>query len=565
MSSVVNLGIVSILILIVAVRDYGVAGHVPRSRHAMVVAAHRLAAEAGVNVLRKGGNAVDAAVAVGFALAVVYPEAGNIGGGGFMLVRLNNGTTSVIDFREKSPRSAFRTMYLDSMGNVTDRTVNGHLAAAVPGTVAGFLKALDSYGTKSREELIQPAIDLADTGFLVDARLEGLLEEYRADLAMYPSTMKVFSRQGALVREGDTLRQPDLARTLRRIREDGNDGFYGGETARLIVDEVQRGGGIITEDDLEDYEPTIRNPIRGTYRGYEVIGPPLPSSGGICLIQLLNMVESSDLRSMGFHSSRSIHLMTESMKRVFADRAEFLGDPDFVEAPVEKLISKEYARQRASEIDTAAATRSQFVTNGKHYLDESENTTHFSIVDEQGNAVAVTYTINDLFGCKVVVDGAGFFLNDEMDDFSAKPGVPNMYGLLGSTANAIEPGKRPLSSMTPVILLKNGRPMIVLGARGGSKIITALFQTIVNVIDFQMNIDQAVNLPRFSHQWYPEELSFEKYGLPIDVLDNLSRLGHKSVEVSGSLGQIEAILVDTESGWLFGGADRREGGVVIGY
>lgn len=536
-----------------------------RAKHAMVVSGHRLASEVGIEVLRNGGNAIDAAVAVGFTLAVVFPEAGNIGGGGFMMIRMSDGHGSFIDFRERAPQASSRDMFLDSTGNVTQKGVDGHLSAGVPGTVAGFLKALDEFGTKDREELISPAIQLAERGFEVDQRLDRWLNEYEEILCSFPSTQKIVSPGGMLLAQGDTFRQPELATTLQRISDHGHDGFYSGETARLIVEEMKRGGGNITLDDLDEYEAIVREPLAGRYRGHTFLVPPLPSSGGICLLQLLNMVEGYDLEGMGFHSSRSIHHLTEAMKRTFADRAEFLGDPGFVRAPVERLVSKEYGFLRRNEIDTLRATNIQLVTHGRQYLSEGENTTHYSVVDAFGNVVAVTYTLNDLFGSKVVVDGAGFLLNDQMDDFSAKPGVPNIFGLIGGDANAIEPAKRPLSSMSPTIVLKNGTPYIILGARGGSKIITAVFQTIINVIDYGMTIDQAVNMPRFSHQWYPDELSYERYSLPEDVLYNLAARGHTTKAVNGSLGQLEAILIDSASGWIYGGPDHREGGVVIGY
>ena len=536
-----------------------------RTKHGMVVSAHRLASEVGVEIMKRGGNAIEAAVAVGFALAVVFPEAGNIGGGGFMLIRMHDEKAVTVDFREKAPKKATRTMYLDSAGIVTDKSVDGHLSVGVPGTVAGLLKALDEFGTMKLHDVIEPSIQLAEHGFVVDDRLAESFEDYKDILLQYPSTVQTFTRGGQLFKEGDTLRQPDLAATLRRIQEEGVDGFYQGTTARLIVEEMRRGGGLITEDDLNDYEAVVRQPLKGSYRGYEILAVPTPSSGGLCLLQLLNIVEGYDLASMGFHSSRSVHVMAEAMKRVYADRAEFMGDPDFVDVPVNMLISKEYAQMRRNEIDTLTATQSSLVHHGGIKLKEGEHTTHYCVVDREGNVVSTTYTLNDLFGSKVVVGGAGFFLNDEMDDFSSKPGVPNIYGLLGSEANAIEPEKRMLSSMCPTIVLKEGKPIIVLGARGGSRIITTVFQTIVNVIDFGMNIQDAIDFPRFHHQWLPDTLIYEQFAFSTDVVYNLQAIGHNPREKQSATGQLEALYIDYEKGFIFGAPDLREGGVAVGY
>ncbi|HEV8539179.1 MAG TPA: gamma-glutamyltransferase [Bacteroidota bacterium] len=536
-----------------------------RAKHGMVVSADRLASQVGVDILRRGGNAVDAAVAAGFALAVVYPEAGNIGGGGFMLIRRSNGDAAVIDFREKAPQRAFEKMYLDSLGNVTDQSVDGHLSSGVPGTVAGFVKALEEYGTMKLPEVIQPAIDLAVRGFVVDYRLAASFEDYSETLLKFPSTARLFTKDGHFFREGDTLRLPDLAATLLRIRQKGRDGFYRDETARLIVGEMERGGGIISMDDLDDYEAVVREPLKGAYRGYEILSMPPPSSGGLCLLELLHLVEGYDLSSMGFHSSRAVHVMTEAMKRVFADRAEFMGDPDVVDVPVDRLVSKEYADLRRKEIDTLTATHGELVHHGMLEAKESGNTTHYGVIDGDGNIATVTYTLNDLFGSKVVVDGAGFLLNDEMDDFSSKPGVPNAYGLIGGYANAIAPNKRMLSSMCPTILLKDGKPRMVLGARGGSRIITTVFETIVNLVDFGMKGQEAVDQPRFHHQWLPDTLIYEPFCFPADVVQNLEARGHVLREKHSATGQLEAIFIDVEKGIIYGAPDPREGGVAVGY
>jgi gamma-glutamyltranspeptidase/glutathione hydrolase len=534
-------------------------------KHAMVVSAHKLASEVGIRIMKRGGNAVDAAVATGFALAVVFPEAGNLGGGGFMLVRKKDGDAGVIDFRETAPGRASRTMFLDSAGNPTDKSVNGCLSSGVPGTVAGLLKALRDFGTMPLSDVIKPAIDLARNGFAVDSHLERNVAEYSDLLKMFPSTVNIFFVNNRTVREGDTLRQPELAATLERIRDQGEAGFYRGETARMILEEMRRGQGLITAEDLEGYKAISREPLRGTYREFEVMSVPPPSSGGICLIGLLNVIEGSDLVARGYHSSRNVHLMTEAMKRVFADRSEYLGDPAFVVNPTTFLTSKAYARNRRMEIDSVKATPATIIKPGTFQVREGQNTTHFVTVDEHGNVASTTYTLNDLFGNKVVVTGAGFLLNDQMDDFSMKPGVPNLYGLVGGEANAITPGKRPLSSMCPTIILKGSKPFLVLGARGGSKIITSVFQTIVNVLEFGMNIQESVEAPRFHHQLVPDTLSYEKSCLSDSVILNLRENGYALRETTNALGEVEAVLIDAESGRLYGGTDPREGGAAASY
>ncbi len=553
------------MILMLAAGSARTASRAPeRSKHTMVVSAHRLASEVGRDILRRGGNAVDAAVAVGFALAVVYPEAGNVGGGGFMLVRKPDGTSVIIDFREEAPGGASRAMYLDSNGNVTDRSNDGPLAAGVPGTVSGMLLALQGYGTMPPAEVVQPSIDLARNGFAVDRRLDSAFAECWTKLSSFSSTMRVFSKNGVRLREGDTLRQSDLARTLERIREHGAEGFYRGETARLLEDEMKRGGGIISWKDLERYHSVFRAPLRGSYRGLEIISPPPPSSGGLCLMEILNICEGFNMRAMGFHSSMAVHVMAEAMKRAYADRAELMGDPEYFRIPADTLISKEYGAFRRREIDTLRASPSSRIGEGVGSYREGRHTTHFSVVDKSGMIVSTTYTLNDLFGCKVVVDSAGFFLNDEMDDFSAKSGAPNVHGLVGGDANAIEAGKRPLSSMVPTIVLREGRPLMVLGARGGARIITAVAQVISNVADFGMDLQEAVDAPRFHDQWLPDSLVAEKFALPRDVTDKLEGKGHLMREADGPLGALEAIWFDFSEGWIYGVSDPREGGVAAG-
>ena len=531
----------------------------------MVVSSDSLATRVGVEILKKGGNAVDAAVAVGFALAVTYPQAGNIGGGGFMVIRMANGETITIDFREKAPMKASEDMFLDENGNfVPERSQIGHLSVGVPGSVAGLLLALEKYGTMSRKEVLKPAIKLAEKGFIVNEGLANAFKNAFEHFKKFPSTMKYFSKNGQPYKAGDRLVQKDLAKVLKLIRDKGRDGFYKGRVADLIVEEMKRGGGLITYEDLENYQPVLRKPVVGNYRGYEIISMGPPSSGGVCLIELLNILENFDLKKYGFGSSYTIHYLVEAMRRVYADRAEYLGDPDFVQIPLDKLLSKEYAKELASEIDTFFATPSSRIIRSVSPISEGVHTTHYSVVDRWGNVVAVTTTINSYFGSMVAVDGAGFFLNNEMDDFSAKPGAPNQFGLLGSKANSIQPGKRMLSSMTPTIVLKNGKPFLVLGSPGGSTIITSVLQVILNVIDFGMNIQEAVDSPRIHHQWYPDRIFFERRGLPRDVIENLEKRGHKLVERDGYQGEVQAILID-ENGVKYGAVDPRGYGLAMGY
>jgi len=536
-----------------------------KALNGMVISSDSLATQVGVEILKKGGNAVDAAVAVGFALAVTYPQAGNIGGGGFMVIRMANGETVTIDFREKAPMKASENMFLDENGNfVPEKSQVGHLSVGVPGSVAGLLLALEKYGTMSRREVLEPAIELAEKGFIVNEGLANAFKNAFEHFKKFPSTMRYFSKNGQPYSAGDRLIQKDLAKVLKLIRDKGRDGFYKGKVADLIVEEMKRGGGLITYEDLENYQPVLRKPVVGNYRGYEIISMGPPSSGGVCLIELLNILENFDLKKYGFGSSYTIHYLVEAMKRVYADRAEYLGDPDFVQIPLDKLLSKEYAKELASEIDTFYATPSSRIIRSVSPTSEGVHTTHYSVVDRWGNVVAVTTTINSYFGSMVAVDGAGFFLNNEMDDFSAKPGAPNQFGLLGSKANSIQPGKRMLSSMTPTIVLKSGKPFLVLGSPGGSTIITSVLQVILNVVDFGMNIQEAVDSPRIHHQWYPDQIFFERRGLPRDVIENLERRGHKLVERAGYQGEVQAILID-ENGVKYGAVDPRGYGLAMGY
>jgi len=531
----------------------------------MVVTTDVLASQVGLDVLQAGGNAVDAAVAVQFALAVVNPEAGNIGGGGFMVLRRADGTSSALDFREAAPFAATRDMFLDAAGEVTDASVVGHLASGVPGSVAGMWAAHRRYGALDWADLLAPAIDLA-AGFRVSPRFLGSLEQgmVRA-LSRFPASAAQFlPRDGQPPLEGDTFRQPDLGRTLSRIQDLGPDGFYRGETADLIVAEMERGGGIITHEDLAAYEAIWRDPISFTYRGHTLISMPPSSSGGATMAEIANILERYDLSEMGWHSPESIHLYVEAFKRAYADRNHYLADTDFVEVPLERMTSPEYASERARTISRTAATPSLDVGPGMEAPREGQNTTHFSIVDEQGNAVAVTTTLNSWYGSKVTVAGAGFVLNNEMDDFSARPGTPNQYGLVQGERNAVAPGKRMLSAMTPTIVLSpDGSLRMVTGTPGGGTIITTVFQSISNVLDYGMDAAQAVNAPRVHHQHLPDRILYERGGLDAATVRALESLGHTLEERGGMSGDVQLILL--EDGLLTAWSDPRRGGWALGY
>lgn len=503
-----------------------------------VVAAHPLASETGLAILKQGGNAVDAAIATQLALAVVYPGAGNIGGGGFMVAHLADGRNITLDYREKAPGKAHRDMYLDKEGNaITDLSQYGHLAAGVPGTVAG-LYAAARYGQLPFKKLIQPAIDLAEKGFVITADEAADLNRAWQAFVKYNTVTPVFVKTVPW-KAGDTLVQKDLANTLKRIRDKGQAGFYEGETARLIVEEMQRGKGIISYDDLKNYTAKERMPSVFDYKGYTIVTMPLPSSGGVLLPMMMKMVEDKPLKSYGFQTARSVQLMTEVERRAYADRAKFLGDPDFYKVPVKTLTSAAYARERMKDYDPSKAGTSAAVQAG--IIPESEETTHLSVYDKHGNAVAVTTTLNGGYGSKTVVGGAGFLLNNEMDDFSVKPGVPNMYGAVGGAANAIVPGKRMLSSMTPTVVLKNGKPYLVVGTPGGTTIITSVFQTLVNILEFDMNAEEAVNKPKFHHQWLPDEIMVEK-DFPQSVREQLQQMGYKTT-VRSAIGRTDLIRI----------------------
>lgn len=511
------------------------------SDSAMVVSAHPLATAAGIAILKKGGNAIDAMVAVHFALAVAYPRAGNIGGGGFMIYRDKNGSSNTLDFREKAPNSAHRDMYLDTAGEIIDSlSLTGHLASGVPGSVEGMYVAHQKYGQLPWTELLEPAINLAQNGLKVSEREVEALNEHMWLFEAFNTHQNAFVKKEAW-KKGELLVQKDLAEVLKRIQKDGRKGFYEGKTADLIVQEMKKTKGIISHEDLKNYNAAWRSPITFEYKGYNIISMPPPSSGGVCLAELFNMVEPYPMQDWGFQSAKSIHLFTEAARRAYADRTEHLGDLDFYPVPVETLSSQAYADMRMQNYNDTLATSSDSISHGNPYPTESEQTTHYCVVDAEGNSISVTTTINSNFGSKVIVEGAGFFLNNEMDDFSSKPGVPNQFGLLGNEANAIAPNKRMLSSMTPTIVEKDGQFFMAVGSPGGSKIITTVFQVVTNVIDYKLSLKEAVHKPRFHFQWFPDLLYHEKGAFSPALLTQLKALGH-TTKSRAPIGQVEAIL-----------------------
>lgn len=529
----------------------------PLGDQVMISSAHPLATKVGVEVLKNGGNAFDAAVAVKFALAVVFPRAGNIGGGGFAVWRMNDGEIGSIDFREKAPLAGDRDMYLDENGNVVDGlSTKGHKAAGVPGSVDGILKLHEKFGSKPLAELIQPAINLAYYGYTVTEYMAEELNGKRQDF-IDVNGEDFFLIKDQPWKEGDTIKFVELAGTLTQIRDRGRDGFYSGIVADQIIKEMQRGGGLISQADLDQYESQWREPVTGNYRGHRIISMPPPSSGGIALIQLLKGAEKYDIASMGHNTVETLHLLTELERRVYADRATHLGDPDYYDVPVDMLLDDEYNKERFSDISLKKKTDSKEIKEGEVDIIESVETTHLSIVDASGNAVSLTTTLNSFFGCKVYVRGAGFFLNNEMDDFSAKPGVPNKSGLVGAEANAIQPEKRMLSSMTPTILEKDGQLKMLVGTPGGSTIITSVFQTIMNVIDHGMSMQDAVNSTRAHSQWLPDRILVEDRPIDLAVLEELEQMGHK-IERREAMGRMDCILI-REDGKLEGGADYSRG------
>lgn len=530
-------------------------------KNGMVVSAHPAASKVGLDILKKGGNAVDAAVAVQFALAVVYPSAGNIGGGGFMVYRSAQGDIAALDFREKAPGMASRDMYLDSVGNpITAKSLYGHLAAGVPGSVDGMVQAHAKYGELTWAEVVQPALNLAKNGFPVtDSQAKDFAGE-QMDFKKYNPGKLYYIKDNW--QQGELWVQQDLANTLELIRDNGREGFYSGRVADQIVAEMQSGGGLISKEDLKNYHAVWRDPIVGNYRDYKVITVPPPSSGGIALLQLLNSVEPFPLKRWGYNSDSTVQVMVEAERRVYADRASHLGDPDFYKVPQKYLILPVYSKFRMSNFNWNKATLSTDIKAGE-VPKESEETTHFSIVDKAGNAVSITTTINGSYGSKVFVNGAGFLLNNEMDDFSVKPGSPNMYGLLGGEANSVQPNKRMLSAMTPTILEKDGKLFMVVGTPGGSTIITSVFQTILNVVDFDQSMQAAVSAKRFHHQWFPDEVAMEKKGLDSITVVKLTQKGYKFRE-RGAIGRVDAIL-RTKWGYYEGGADPRGDDTKLGW
>lgn len=526
----------------------------------MVVAQEPLAADAGLAMLAAGGNAIDAAVTTAFVLAVTHPAAGNLGGGGFLLARFASGETAFIDFRERAPRKASRAMYLGPDGRLTGENVVGWRASGVPGTVRGLELAHRKWGRKPWAELLATAIRLAKEGFPVSWQLAESLRHAK-HLAAFPESRRIFQRDGRYFEPGDRLVQPELAASLERIARGGAAEFYEGETARRLVREMERNGGLFTLEDLKEYQAVERPVLRGTYKGYEILSAPPPSSGGVGLLQMLGMLEGSGYERAGHSAAATIHFVAEVMRRAYADRSEHLADPDFHRVPLERLLDRRYLDERRRSINPGRATPSDQVRPGEFADRESGETTHLSIVDAEGNAVALTYTINGAYGSGVTPAGLGFLLNNEMDDFSAKPGEPNMFGLVQGEANAIEPGKRPLSSMTPTIVTKDGQLLLVLGAPGGSRIINGVLQVLLNVVDFKMNIQDAVDRPRFHHQWKPDTLSMEE-GFSPDTIELLARRGHRISPIP-SVALVEAIRV--AGGWLEGATDPRGHGKAAGY
>ncbi len=543
-----------------------------RAKHGIVASTNEVASRVGVDIMKRGGNAVDAAIAVGFALAVTHPAAGNLGGGGFMMIRLKNGTTTAIDYREMAPAAAHRNVYLDKNGDVIKGeggSLVGYRAAGVPGTVRGMEMALKKYGSGKLTwtQLVEPARRLAANGFAVTFSLARSLKNSEEYLSKYAETKRIYLKGGSLWKEGEIFQQPDLAATFARLQRGGPNEFYEGETARLIVEDIKRNNGLMTLEDLRGYIAKERTPLRGNYRGHEIISMPPPSSGGAVLIEMLNILEGYDLKKLEASSSERYHLMAEAMRRAFADRAEYMGDTDFVKVPITGLIDKAYAARLRSTISTERASTSAEVRAGRPAGYESEETTHYTVVDAEGNAVANTYTLNDSYGSAAVAKGTGIILNDEMDDFAVKPGTANMYGLIQGERNAVAPRKRPLSAMTPTIVLrKDGSFWFTVGSPGGPTIINTVLCVITNVIDFEMNIQQAIDAPRMHHQWLPDEIVSEPYGFSPDTKRALGSRGHAFAKKDRYLGDAEGIMIEEKTGVRLGATDpRRSDGVAIGY
>jgi len=555
---------IALLVALVAAAGAGLGARQPvRAQRAMVAAREPHATDIGVAVLEAGGNAIDAAVAVGFALAVTHPSAGNLGGGGFLLARFADGRTAFIDFRERAPEKASRNMYIGPDGKATADSLVGYRASGVPGTVRGLEFAQQKYGRKAWRDLVEPAVELAARGFPVSYSLARSLEVKHTTerLSRFPESMRIFLKDGKFFEAGERLMQPELARTLTRIRDRGANDFYEGETAELLAADMKEHGGLITLDDLKNYKAIERAPLTGSYRGYGIVTAPPPSSGGVGILQMLGVLEGSGYEKSGAGSAATLHFMAETMRRYFADRSEYMGDPDFYRVPVSGLLNPRYIAGLRQSIDREHATPSSVLHPGKPAGYESSDTTHYSIVDAEGNAVAVTYTLNDSYGSGVTATKLGFLLNNQMDDFAAKPGEANAYGLVQGEANAIQPRKTPLSSMTPTIVLRDGKLYLVVGSPGGPTIINTVLEVIVNVIDFGMNVADAVDAPRLHHQWLPDVLKLER-GFSPDTVALLKARGH-TVEVENGQGEVAAIRVN--DGWLEGSADSRTEGTAKGY
>src|SRR5689334_9683000 len=563
-------GLVFLLVITLNV-PVSIAREPVRARHGIVASTNEVASQVGVDIMKRGGNAVDAAIAVAFALAVTHPAAGNLGGGGFMMIRLKDGRTTAIDYREMAPGAANRNVYLDKNGNLIEGeggSLVGYRAAGVPGTVRGMELALKKYGSGKLtwSQLVEPARQLAGSGFVVTHELAHSLHSNREYLEKYAETKRIYLKGGQFYQEGELFRQPELAETFARLQRFGPNDFYEGETARLIVADMKRHNGLMTMEDLRGYVAKERTPLRGTYRGHEIISMPPPSSGGAVLIEMLNILEGFDLQKMEASSSDRYHLMAEAMRRAFADRAEYMGDSDFVKVPVQGLIDKSYAKTLRSSINTDRASTSAEVRAGRPAGYESDETTHFTVVDSQGNAVSNTYTLNNSYGSAAVAKGTGLLLNDEMDDFAAKPGTPNMYGLIQGERNAVAPKKRPLSAMTPTIVLrKDGSLWFTVGSPGGPTIINTVLCVITNVIDYGMNIQQAIDFPRIHHQWLPDELVGEPSGFSSDTQRALTSRGHTLGKLR-YLGDAEGIMIEQKTGVRLGATDpRRSDGLAVGY
>ena len=572
MNTLRKLGQVLLILVFINGSVASVAAREPvRGRRGMVASTNEVASHVGVDIMKRGGNAVDAAIAVAFALAVTHPGAGNLGGGGFMMIRLKDGRTTAIDYREMAPAAAHRDVYLDKNGNLIEGeggSLIGYRAAGVPGTVRGMELALKKYGSGKLtwSQLVEPARRLAANGFTVTHSLARSLENSHEYLSQYAETKRIYLRNGNYYREGELFRQPELAATFARLQRFGPNEFYHGETARLIAADMKRNNGLMTLEDLRGYVAKERVPLRGNYRGHEIISMPPPSSGGAVLIQMLNILEGFELSKFEASSSERYHLMTEAMRRAFADRAEYMGDTDFVKVPIAGLIDKAYAAQLRSSINTERASRSTEVKAGRPAGYESEDTTHFTVVDAEGNAVANTYTLNNSYGSAAIAKGTGIMLNDEMDDFAAKPGTPNLYGLIQGERNAVAPKKRPLSAMTPTIVLrKDGSLWFTVGSPGGPTIINTVLCIITNVIDYEMNIQQAIDAPRIHHQWLPDELTGEPFGLSGDTQRALTTRGH-TLAKKRYLGDAEGIMIEEKTGVRLGATDpRRSDGQAVGY